>query len=308
MSASRTALEQLLESGALQTGKRGSLLTGTSARLTRASELAPPARSSQPLPGSAANAHAPIERLLGGLPKGKLVELVGRRSSGRHSLGLAALASATSAGEAAALVDLGDHLDPEAAERAGVDLARLLWVRPARLKSALSCAEMLLSTGFPLVVADLGLSPRGARYLPDAAWVRLARAAQAQGACLLVVTPWRMTGIAAEAVLGTNVARPAWLGSGKSPRLLDGISSRVTLDKFGRETPGTSVPLALRVGEAPPAESRAALSSTREPASPLSPARLPSPRAPGERPGVRGGTGSPDGAVSALLAPVRDSA
>ncbi|MEP6802260.1 MAG: hypothetical protein ABJC07_10005 [Acidobacteriota bacterium] len=297
MSASRIALEQLLEAGALTTTKSGSLLTGTSARLTRASELAPPARSAPPLPGSPANASAPIERLLGGLPKGKLVELVGRRSSGRHSLALAALASATSAGEAAALVDLGDHLDPEAAERAGIDLARLLWVRPTRLKSALACAEMLLSAGFPLVVADLGLSPRGARYLPDAAWMRLARAAQAQGACLLVVTPWRMTGIAAEAVLGTNVARPAWLGSGKSPRLLEGISSRVSLDKFGRETPATSVPLSLRVAEAPLADLRDA----------LSPLRPPSPRAPGERAGVRGGTASQERALSTLL-PIRDSA
>ncbi len=288
MSASRIALEELLQAGALTTAKRGSLLSGTSARLTRASELAPPARSAAPLPGSAANAHAPIERLLGGLPKGKLIELVGRRSSGRHSLALAALASATSAGESAALVDLGDHLDPEAAERAGIDLARLLWVRPTRLKSALACAEMLLATGFPLVVADLGLSPRGARYLPDAAWVRLARAAQAQGACLLVVTPWRMTGIAAEAVLGTNVARPEWLGagSGKSPRLLEGISSRVSLDKFGRETPGTSVPLSLRVGQAPPADSRALSAGTLM--SPVSSAR--------DRP------------ASALLAPIRDSA
>ncbi len=309
MSASRIALEQLLRAGALTTAKRGSLLSGTSARLTRASELAPPARSAAPVAGSAANVHAPIERLLGGLPKGKLVELVGRRSSGRHSLALAALASATSAGEPAALVDLGDHLDPEAAGRAGIDLARLLWVRPTRLKSALACAEMLLSAGFPLVVADLGLSPRGARYLPDAAWVRLARAAQAQGACLLVVTPWRMTGIAAEAVLGTNVARPAWLGSGKSPRLLEGISSRVSLDKFGRETPGTSVPLSLRVGQAPPPDSRGALSlslsltSAPEPASSLTPVPPVSPRAPGER-----AAGSPERAVSALLVPIRDSA
>ena len=255
MGASRMALEQLLESGLLSTGKAGSLLSGPSARLTRASDLAAPLRASAPRTGTdaAAHVHDPIERLLsGGLPKGRLVELVGRRSSGRYSLALAELATATSAGEPAAFVDLGDHLDPQAAAAAGVDVDRLLWVRPRRLKQALASAEMLLATGFCLVVADLGLSPRGARYLPDAAWVRLARAAQAQAARLLVVTPWRMSGIAAEAVVTTDVARATWSGAGRSPRLLDGISSRLTLEKFGRETPGTSVPMSLRSAESVP--------------------------------------------------------
>jgi hypothetical protein len=247
MGASQIALEQLLRADALRARKPGSLLAGASARLTRASELTLPARAAAPLSGSAGG---PLERLLGPLPKGRLVELVGRRTSGRHSLALAALASVTSAGEPAGLVDLGDHFDPQAAARAGVELERLLWIRPPRVKSALASAEMLLATGFPLVVADLGLSPRGVKFLPDAAWVRLARAAQAQGARLLVVTPWRMSGIAAEAVVSADVARPVWLGSGKSPRLLDGISSRATLEKFGRETPGTFVSIGLRVSEA----------------------------------------------------------
>ncbi|MDQ2977988.1 MAG: DNA recombination/repair protein RecA [Acidobacteriota bacterium] len=249
MGASRIALEQLLDESALRARTPGSLLAGASARLTRASELTLPARAATPLSGSAGG---PLDRLLGPLPKGSLVELVGRRTSGRHSLALAALASVTSAGEPAGLVDLGDHFDPQAAARAGVELERLLWIRPPRVKSALASAEMLLATGFPLVVADLGLFPRGVKFVPDAAWVRLARAAHAQGARLLVVTPWRMSGIAAEAVVAADVARPVWLGSGKSPRLLDGISSRATLEKFGRETPGTSVSIGLRVGEAIP--------------------------------------------------------
>ena len=248
MGASRLALEELLESGRLTSGKAGSaLLTGLGARLSRASDLARPA---SPLAPAASSASAdPLERLLGGLPKGKLVEIVGRRTSGRHSLALAALASVTSAGEPAALVDAGDHFDPQAAAAAGVELERVLWVRPAKLKGALASAEMLLATGFPLVVADLGIAPRGSRYLPDAAWVRLSRAAQSQGACLLVVTPWRMTGIAAEAVVTADVGRPVWLGTGKSPRLLEGISSRVHLEKWGRATPGTSAGVSLRASE-----------------------------------------------------------
>jgi hypothetical protein len=247
MGASRIALEELLESGVLRSSKAGAaLLTGLGARLIRASQLARPVRAD----ALALTAGDPFERLLGGVPKGKLVEIVGRRSSGRHSLVLAALATVTSRGEPAALVDLGDHLDPQSAAAAGVELERVLWVRPAKLKGALASAEMLLATGFPLVVADLGISPRGSRSIPDAAWVRLARAAQSQGACLLVVTPWRMSGIAAEGVVTADVARPTWLGSGKSPRLLEGITSRVHLEKWGRATPGTAAPVTLRAGEA----------------------------------------------------------
>src|SRR5450432_2469303 len=162
MGASRLALEELLESGRLTSGKAGAaLLSGLGARLTRASDLARPATSGAPARSASASTSAdPLARLLGGLPRGKLVEIVGRRTSGRHSLALAALASATSAGELAALVDPGDHFDPQSAEAAGVDLERVLWVRPAKLKAALASAEMLLATGFPLVVADLGLSAR----------------------------------------------------------------------------------------------------------------------------------------------------
>ncbi len=132
------------------------LLSGLGARLTRASDLAPLTAPRDPI----ATMVPGLDRLLcGGLPRGGLVELSGRRSSGRFSIGLAALASATSSGEAAALVDLGGHLDPQSAEAAGADLTRLLWVRPARLKEAVASTEMLLAAGFPLVVADLGLAP-----------------------------------------------------------------------------------------------------------------------------------------------------
>ena len=259
MGASRMALDDLLETGLLASVRRkegGALLTGLGARLTRASELAPP--TSAPAAHAVVDPSAGVfERLLGTLPKGKLVELVGRRSSGRHSLALAALASATSSGESAAFVDLADGLDPQAAEAAGVDLERVLWVRPTRIKAALSSAEMLLATGFPLVVADLGVSPRNSRFLPDAAWVRLARAAQAAAACLLVVTPWRMSGIAAEAVVTADVARPVWIGEGRSPRLLESVVSRAHLEKWGRQTPGTTTPMTLRAfPPLPPGEGR----------------------------------------------------
>ncbi len=247
MAASQAlALERLLEAEGFVKKPGGVLLSGLGARLSRASEL-PSARVERAVRPTAVPS---LDRLLpGGLPKGDLVELSGRRSSGRFSLGLAALAAATSGGEPAALVDLGDHLDPQSAQEAGVDLRCLLWARPRRVREALATAEMLVAAGFPLVVADLGLSPR-TRFVPDAAWVRLARAAQAQGAALLLSTPARASGIAAGAVVSAAAARPVWRGSGLAPRLLAGLSARLTLEKHGRVTPGLSEAFSLSVAEA----------------------------------------------------------
>src|SRR6266511_1902133 len=107
---------------------------------------------------------------------------------------------------------------------------RLLWARPRRVKEALAAAEMLLSTGFPLVVVDLGLPPlRGAA--PEAAWVRLARAAEIEGAALLLAAPYRVSGFAAGAVVRMDEARFVWVGGGASPRLLIGTGSRLSLER-----------------------------------------------------------------------------
>lgn len=202
--------------------------------------------------GAFATAVPVLDRLLdGGLPRGQLVELVGSRTSGRFSTLLAALAAATGVGEAAALVDLGDNLDPESAAALGVDLSRLLWARPARLKEALAAAEMLLAGGFPLVALDLGMPPvRGGRGV-EAAWLRLARAARAHDAALLVGSPYRVTGTAAAAVLQAGRGRADWRGEGGSPRLLAGLTGRVELEKCRGRLPGQSEDLRLVVEELP---------------------------------------------------------
>ncbi len=173
-----------------------------------------------------------FDRLLeGGLERGAMVELIGRRSSGRFSLVLTALAAATSAGEAAALVDLGDALDPQDAAAAGVELERMLWVRPRRIKDVLASAEVILASGMPLVVLDLGMPPvPGGRGI-EAAWLRLARAARAQQTALLISSPYRVSGTAARAVLEVRRPRAAWAGRGGAPRLLSGVAAELELIK-----------------------------------------------------------------------------
>lgn len=217
----------------------------------RAREDRPP-----PLP----TASPELDRLLeGGLPRGRLVELVGGRSSGRFSVALALLAAATQAGEAAAMVDLGDGLDPAAAVAAGVDLERLLWLGPRTLRQALAGAEMLVATGFPLVVVDLGMPPvrRGGldSQGAQAAWLRLARAAGERGAALFVSAPYRASGAAAASVLtirpeagGRHLCRHRH-GTAAPPVLL-GIDVAVTLEKARGRPPGAEEHLRLATLEA----------------------------------------------------------
>jgi len=70
-----------------------------------------------------------LDALTGGLPRGCLTEICGPASSGRTSVILAALASATRRGEYCALIDASDALDPHSLAATGIDLDRLLWVR-----------------------------------------------------------------------------------------------------------------------------------------------------------------------------------
>ena len=188
----------------------------------------------------------PLDALLGGgLQRGKLIELISRRAAGRFSIVMSALVAATTMGEAAALIDLGDHFDPQLAAADGVDLRRLLWVRPKTVKEAVMSAEMITATGFQLVILDLGLHPVKGRRAPEAAWVRLGRTAETAGTALVVSSPYPVTGTASEAVVKGHVARAKWLGRGSSPRLLAGIEMTLTLEKHRHLKPGASARIAF---------------------------------------------------------------
>jgi recA bacterial DNA recombination protein len=202
---------------------------------------------------------AVLDQLLdGGLPRGALVEMntmnamsTRGASTGRFAFVLSALAAATQAGETAALVDLGDHLDPQLAEAEGVHLARLLWLRPRRLKDALAATETAVATGFALVVVDLGMGGmRGLNpHFCAAMWVRIARLAQAQHVAVLVASPHRVTGVAARTVLGAGSARPMWKGRGTGS-LLAGLSTRLEVEKRRGGRPGEAARVSLALQDA----------------------------------------------------------
>ena len=203
----------------------------------------------EPLPTMVA---ALDELLGGGLPRGALVELVGRGSSGRFAMLLSAIKALTDTGEVAALVDLGGHLDPQAAVAVGVELERLLWLRPEWLPDALSAAELLVNTGFPLVAVDLGLPPVRGRA-SQAAWLRLARSAVVHRTAVLVASPYRLSGCAATAVVISERGRRLWSeGSGKQAfRLLHGLVARLSTARRRGHRPGASRTTTLMLAEVP---------------------------------------------------------
>ncbi|MBK9372689.1 MAG: hypothetical protein IPN03_02855 [Holophagales bacterium] len=224
------------------------LPASVASRLLRAADL--PRLGAALRPGDRlATGVAPFDALLGGgLPRGALVELSGR-AGGRFALVLAALAAATSRGEAAALLDLGDQLDPASAEEAGCDLARLLWVRPLRFRDALLAAETVAAAGFRLVVLDAGLALPSSRLRDAGPWLRLARAAAPRRVAFLLSTPVPLAGLAAEALVGVS-ARALFRQAGAT-RFLAGAAASLSLLKVRGGRPAEAPLLALSPLAAP---------------------------------------------------------
>jgi hypothetical protein len=188
-STARAELETLLRSRKLDT----TLTTALPAGLVPMDRLAPTGQTG-------------LDRALGGgVPRGQISELVGRRSSGRTATAMAMLADATARGELVAFVDTLDRFDPASADAAGVRLDHLLWVRgdggsdtqlsldaiwePSRpggrrqtpMRRAVgralkSLALVLSSGGFGVAVLDLADVPeRLLAALPFTTWMRLQR-------------------------------------------------------------------------------------------------------------------------------------
>src|SRR5215204_5709014 len=92
---------------------------------------------------------------IGGLPRGRIVEIYGPEASGKTTVALHAIANAQRAGGVAAFIDAEHALDPSWAKRVGVDLESLLVSQPSHGEEALKIAEMLVkSNAVDLIVVD----------------------------------------------------------------------------------------------------------------------------------------------------------
>lgn len=187
------------------------------------------------LPKPPAPAHPPLatgreeldRRLGGGLPRGAVSEVFGAESSGRTGFVFELLARATEAGEAAVYIDAADSLDPASAERAGVVLERLLWVRcdprePPRYRhvrrqkpvdAAWQAANLVASAGgFGVVALDLaGLPARKLGEWRRRRWTRLHQAIEHGPTAVVVLAPEHLAGSVARVTLELERERLDWL-------------------------------------------------------------------------------------------------
>jgi recombination protein RecA len=100
---------------------------------------------------------------IGGLPRGRVVEIYGPESSGKTTVALHAIANAQAAGGICAFIDAEHALDPDYAAKLGVDTDALLVSQPDNGEQALEIADMLVRSGaLALIVIDsvAALTPR----------------------------------------------------------------------------------------------------------------------------------------------------
>ena len=92
---------------------------------------------------------------IGGLPRGRIVEIYGPESSGKTTVALHAVANAQKAGGIAAFIDAEHALDPDYAKALGVDTDALLVSQPDTGEQALEIADMLIRSGaIDVIVID----------------------------------------------------------------------------------------------------------------------------------------------------------
>ena len=191
---------------------------------------------------------AEIDRALGGgFPRGRVSEVVGPACCGRTSLALALLARVTAQGELAVVVDRPDVFDPASAARAGVDLERVLWVRPPGVAEALRSVEHVLQAGgFPLVLVDLAAEEAAALRIPASAWPRLRKATAAAAAALVLLGRQRLAGTFADLALELDAAAPRFESA---PDWLGGLDCRVRLVRSRAGPAHAGVAVRWRAGE-----------------------------------------------------------
>ena len=181
--------------------------------------------------------------LSGGIPRGHITQIMGPSSSGKTSLLLSIVAQATARGEWAAYIDPFSSLDPAFAQKAGVDLKRLLWIRGP--KEILKTTDILVGAGgFGAVVLDLVPPGRtmDSQILPPtpfSAWFRLKRAARRTSTALLILGEGVHAGSAVSRVISLRRRETRWSSAtdrtsrrGTYPRharLLRGICNELEL-------------------------------------------------------------------------------
>jgi hypothetical protein len=146
-------------------------------------------------------------------PRGSLIEICGRPSTGRTTLLYGLLSRCIAGGEVAAIIDVTDAFDPVSATQAGVVLSETLWVRcgsPSRqgrsltaVEQALAAADLLLqSGGFGMLALDFGnVSAQEMRRISLATWFRFRRGVEGTQTLFVILVQEPQAGGSSASVL-----------------------------------------------------------------------------------------------------------
>ena len=198
-----------------------------------------------------------------GIPVGRIIELFGTRSSGKTTIAFAVLAACTRAGGIGAYIDPAAMFFAPAAAAAGIDMRRLIVVRPQNIAAGLRALDALVRGGACAVVAfDASEFPGTLRAQHCA---RLVSQAEKTGTTLLVVSAGDEPAVASFASLRLHASglAPLWQeGSDACGRLL-GCTASIEVAKSRATGPGRSAHVAAALpdvfGTWPLAECSAAL-------------------------------------------------
>ncbi|MBA31509.1 MAG: recombinase RecA [Chloroflexi bacterium] len=92
---------------------------------------------------------------IGGLPRGRIIEIFGAESAGKSTLAMSAVAEAQQKGGQAAFIDIEHAMDPNYAKKIGVDTDKLLISQPDSAEQALEITEYLIRSGaLDIIVVD----------------------------------------------------------------------------------------------------------------------------------------------------------
>jgi recombination protein RecA len=181
---------------------------------------------------------------IGGVPRGRITELLGTPTSGTTTIALTLIARAQASGDLTGYVDLSRTFDAEYAAHIGVDLGSLLLVRPSSAADALEVIQALVASGGvgALVVDALALlqsAPRDATLLEQA--LRVLPGALAASPCALVALTtlpyspeltrslaFRGSLLAHAASIRLHIVRETWLPAEHGP---PGCHARISVLK-----------------------------------------------------------------------------
>jgi len=174
----------------------------------------------------------------GGIPQGRLIELFGARSSGKTTLTFTVLAACTRAGGIGAYVDPARRFFAPAAAAAGIDMRRLVVVRPHDAAASLRALDALVRGAACAVVAFDASECPGALRAQHCA--RLVAQAEKTGTTLLIVSAGNEPAVASFAALRLRASglAPLWQeGSDACGRLL-GCTTSIEVAKSRATAPG----------------------------------------------------------------------